>query len=252
MKALPTLMLFELRQMFSQRRFLFIALLLAVPPGLMALLRAYETSPPEKEAWAIIFFFLYPGSIVILLSLLYGSSLVQAELEGKTLTYMFVRPVPRWMILLGRYLGFVSGIAVLTTLSIVISVVIAKPTGAESLLPALVQASLAATLAYSAIFLALGVLNPRRALVLGIAYAMLLETLMSLMPAVINNFTVTYYVRTMIDSSMELDLPVQVSQVVGDLSVMSSWGVLLGVAAGFFALAATLVTLREYHIHEQG
>jgi hypothetical protein len=51
--------------------------------------------------------------------------------------------------------------------------------------------------AYAAIYLLLGVLLPRRAMVVAVAYTLILELVISFVPAVINKITVQYRLRAL-------------------------------------------------------
>jgi hypothetical protein len=43
---------------------------------------------------------------VPVLGVFYGTSLIADEVEDKTITYLFTRPIPRGAILLGKYLAY--------------------------------------------------------------------------------------------------------------------------------------------------
>ena len=52
-----------------------------------------------------MFWWLYIRFIVPVLGVFYGTSLIADEVEDKTITYLFTRPVPRSAVLLGKYAG---------------------------------------------------------------------------------------------------------------------------------------------------
>ena len=49
---------------------------------------------------------LYIRFIVPVLGVFYGTALMADEVEDKTLTYLFTRPIPRGAVLLGKYLAY--------------------------------------------------------------------------------------------------------------------------------------------------
>ena len=49
---------------------------------------------------------LYLRFIVPALGLFYGTSLIADEVEDKTITYLFTRPIARGAIVLGKYLAY--------------------------------------------------------------------------------------------------------------------------------------------------
>ena len=48
----------------------------------------------------------YLRFIVPVLGVFYGTSLIADEVEDKTITYLFTRPIPRGAVLLGKYLAY--------------------------------------------------------------------------------------------------------------------------------------------------
>ena len=61
--------------------------------------------------------------------------------------------------------------------------------------------------AYAAIFLLLGVINPRRAVVLAVVYSLVFELIISFVPAVINKLTVQYRLRALLVDWCDMELP---------------------------------------------
>ena len=49
---------------------------------------------------------LYIRFIVPVLGVFYGTSLIADEVDDKTITYLFTRPIPRGAVLLGKYLAY--------------------------------------------------------------------------------------------------------------------------------------------------
>ena len=51
---------------------------------------------------------LYIRFIVPVLGVFYGTSLIADEVDDKTITYLFTRPIPRGAVLLGKYLAYLA------------------------------------------------------------------------------------------------------------------------------------------------
>ena len=51
---------------------------------------------------------LYIRFIVPVLGVFYGTSLIADEVDDKTITYLFTRPIPRSAVLLGKYLAYLA------------------------------------------------------------------------------------------------------------------------------------------------
>ena len=50
----------------------------------------------------------YLRFIVPVLGVFYGTSLMADEVEDKTITYLFTRPIPRGAVLVGKYLAYLG------------------------------------------------------------------------------------------------------------------------------------------------
>lgn len=239
----------QFRQILAGRK-AWVALLLLAMPALLSLLvvTAGEWRESDVELWAqaVYLFALYPQSTCLLLALLYGVSLVAAELDGKTLTYLFTRPVAKWRILVGKYLAVVGSLAFLSVLSLGASwVVLGAPGGLRFLLGQALAAA-GAVVAYTAIFTLVGVLFRTRTLVIGIIYAVTVEFFLSFVPALVSAASVTYYLRSMVARTLDVEIPPEVLRVVGDMGLGPSALVVLGIAAGTLAVASWVCARREY------
>ena len=87
-------------------------------------------------------FLLYPQTLCLLLALLYGASIPGSELEGRTLTYLFTRPIARWRVVVGKYLAIVAAMLPPMLGSLVIAwFLLGQPGGAALLTAFLAQAT---------------------------------------------------------------------------------------------------------------
>ena len=50
-----------------------------------------------------------PHALAPLAALLYSAGIIQDEVEDQTLTYLLLRPLPRWALYLGQVAGHVRG-----------------------------------------------------------------------------------------------------------------------------------------------
>ena len=86
--------------------------------------RALEVAGPtifELMVWAFYLRFTVP-----VLGVFYGTSLIADEVEDKTITYLFTRPVSRSAVLFGKYLGYLvcTGLIVLPSVVLVYFIVV--------------------------------------------------------------------------------------------------------------------------------
>ena len=207
------------------------------------------------RAWelvsAIYLFLLYPQLICLLLALLYGASIPGAELEAKTLTYLFTRPIARWRIVVGKYLAIVLAILPPTLVSVAISWWLLGQPGSVTLLWSLELAAAGAVLCYTAIFILFGFLAPRRAMVVALLYGVVFEFLLSFVPAMINTITATYYLRSLVVNVLQLEVPVEIARIVGGATTPAALGTLSATILVALALASWLAARREYVLAEE-
>ena len=72
---------------------------------------------------------LYIRFIVPVLGVFYGTALIADEVEDKTITYLFTRPVPRGAVLIGKYLAYLACTALLVLPSVVLVFFLIVPLG---------------------------------------------------------------------------------------------------------------------------
>ncbi|MEZ6107705.1 MAG: hypothetical protein R3B96_16700 [Pirellulaceae bacterium] len=114
-----------------------------------------------------------------LASLIWSTTVVTAELEGKTWAYSASRPGGRIAIAIGKYLVSCLWTAIVTILAVtgsllVRSVLIGGGNELQTWL-ILVSAGFTATFAYGSVYLLLGAIFQRRAMVAAIVYGLLFE-----------------------------------------------------------------------------
>ncbi len=206
-----------------------------------------------EEAMGIYLFVMYPYLLSMLMTLLYGTSALNAELEGKTITYLFGRRTPRWRILLGKYLALTTLLGAGLMMSLLLSWYFLGLPGGVRMVVALGSAAAGSVVAYTGIFLLLGVLVPKRPMIVGLLYTIFFEGMFSFIPAVVNQFTVTYYLRSLAVRVMgtEFDLPPDVARMVGDASIFETFMGLFCITGVSLLAAGVAGTLKEYVVTEQ-
>lgn len=134
--------------------------------------------------------------ICVLASLVWSTTAVSAELEGKSWQYGSSRPGGRIAIAMGKYLVSCLWTFVVTSLALTGAIAvqaILAPSGAEvRTWFVLVSCAFAGSLAYGAVFLLLGTIFNRRAMVAGIVYGVVFELILASLPALVKYLTVRY------------------------------------------------------------
>jgi ABC-2 type transport system permease protein len=255
-RALAALFVLALRQLAHGRRLLVLALLFALPGVLAAAVSLASRTPPEPAALEFAFAFnLIPHALAPLAALLYAAGVIRDEAEEQTLTYLLMRPVPRWALYVVKLAAalLVSCLltAVFTALTFAVIAATASEPVAEGLLGRALTTAGALALAqvgYGALFGAAGLVT-RRALLAGVAYIVLFEGLLASFDTVARRLTVMYYFRVLIvrwlgtehARAWQLDLATA-PEAASCVLVLLSTGLVLTV------LAALLFTVREFRM----
>ncbi len=251
--AVAALFVLTLRQNLRGRRLLVLSLLFLLPVVLAGVLKFVPYPPaPEAVEFALIFN-LIPHALAPLTALLYAAGAIQDEVEEQTLTYLLIRPLPRWALYATRIVAAWLTTTVLTVLfttvaltviywdtSILWGNVLPRRAATVAALMALAQAG------YCALFGLLGLLT-RRSLIAGIAYIVAFEGLLANFDAVVRRLTVTYYFRVL--SLRWLESPGSKEWSTGDLAATrlapwsEEWSLKLATAPSANECVLTLLTV---------
>jgi ABC-2 type transport system permease protein len=256
--ALAALFVMTLRQNLRGRRLLVLSLLFLLPVILAGAVKlAPFPPPPDVLAFAFVFN-LIPHSLAPLTALLYAAGAIQDEVEEQTLTYLLLRPLPRWALYVTRLAAAWLTTSALTGLFMTLTMIVVYWNTPElwgDVIPrraAIVAGILAlAQLGYCSLFGLIGLFT-RRALFAGLAYIVAIEGLLSNFDAVIRRLTVTYYYRVLLLhwlGPLRSDLVKEWSL---DLSTAPSADecllTLLAVSVLFVLLGAVLMSQREFRM----
>jgi ABC-2 type transport system permease protein len=211
--ALATLFLFTLRQHLRGRRLLVLAFLYLLPLGLVILVRSVEAHTSAAGLEMNVLFMLIPHTLVPLTALLYGTGMIHDEIEDQTLTYLLVRPLPKWGIYATKLLAVMlltMALATFFTVLTYVAVFWGEPNLWGEIVPrrALYVAGITclALVAYCSLFGCLSFLT-RWPLVVGIGYIALFEGLLANIDFAVRRLTVNYYFRVMVQDWVGRTLP---------------------------------------------
>ncbi len=254
--------------MLWSRRSVFLGILLGGPVILALLIRvlvattfgAFRINGSAVGGDAIfgmMIWLLYIRFILPILGVFYGTALIADEVEDKTITYLFTRPIPRSAVLLGKYLAYLACTVLLVLPSVVLVFFFIVPMGGGSIgaaFPALAAdlAMLAVGLtAYGAVFSFVGA-RVKRPLVVGLVFAFGWEQAVLLFPGYLKRITVAYYLQALVKHEMPQDSAVsmllQVFHEVPSLTTsLISLAVIVGVSLW---LAGRVVEQREYVLEQ--
>jgi len=206
-------------QMLWSRRSVFLALLLGGPVVLAAAIRIVTAT---TELWRLsingariggpalfgmIMWLLYIRFIIPILGVFYGTALIADEVEDRTITYLFTRPIRRGAVLVGKYLAYLVCTILLVLPSVIVVFFLIVPLGGGSIgssFPTLLAdlgMLIVGLVAYGAVFAWVGAWL-RRPLVIGLVFAFGWEPAVLLFPGYLKRLTVSYYLQALVPHSM--------------------------------------------------
>jgi ABC-2 type transport system permease protein len=212
----------SLAQMLWSRRSIFLGLLVGGPVLLSAIVRIVWLLAPQATLringaevsgpaiFGLMIWLLYIRFIVPVLGVFYGTALIADEVDDKTITYLFTRPIPRGAVVIGKYLAYLACTVLLILPSVVLVYFLIVPLGRGGIgasFPSLVTdlAMLAIGLAaYGALFAAVGA-RLKRPLVIGLVFAFGWEPAVLLFPGYLKRLTVGYYLQALVPHAMPDD-----------------------------------------------
>ena len=224
-RAVPGVVSYELARSMTPSRWAMFLLMVCIPTAL--LIAVSQLTPNEAKytvnvsqlpdgkttirdetnlAFCMLVYLLIPQVMTMLGMLVLASPIVHSELEGQTWIYALARHAGRRSLLLGKYL-----VAVLwTSTAGILAVSLATPflplqNPAQLWLTASLLCLLA-SLAYGALFALIGVVMQKRVMVISFVYALVAEGVLAWIPAVINQFTIAYRLRSILFRWLDLSV----------------------------------------------
>src|SRR5687767_13721058 len=206
----------SLGEMLWSRRTVFMALVVGLPVVLALIVRVLtELTSPTLRAnnvaidgpmiFGLMIWALYIRFSVPVLAVFYGTSLIADEVEDKTITYLFARPVRRGAVFLGKYFAYLlcTTLVVLPGVMVVYFLLVPLREIPASFVWLLTDLGILAAgiAAYGALFGLVGAVL-KRPLVVGLVFAFGWEQLAMLMPGYLRRFTVAYYLQALVPHAM--------------------------------------------------
>lgn len=197
----------------------------------------------RQDVGALMLYSLLPEAVCMLGLLVTMCPVVADELERGTWVHVAVRPGGRRSLLIGTWLAAVVWTSTVALLALALVLASDVISGERSLAGPFAALVLLSCIGRGALFALPAVIIPKKALVASVGVAIVVEYLAGLIPAVVNQFTVSLRLRTLLVAWMgwrqnmipELQLLVdsgrpwqQVAAVLGLAAVLltAAWGIL--------------------------
>ncbi len=254
LSGLGTLFWLTLRQHARGMRLGMVCALFLLPTFIAVLVKVASPHVPAQHLEEVLIFYILPHVLVPLTALLYASGMIQDEIEEQTLTYLLVRPLPRWAIYLTKLLATVLICAALAAVFTPISYAALAWGDAEYAgkifpqRPLQVAGLFALSLfAYCSLFGFLS-LFLRRSLVTGVIYIAVFEGLLANIDFAFRHLTVVYYFRVLCARWLELNPRSWRLDLKTAPSAESVVQILVATSLAFAVCAALLFARREFRV----
>jgi ABC-2 type transport system permease protein len=247
------------------------AALFLLPAALGVFVRATGGDVPGvgMEFWLAFMFI--PQGLLPIVGLLYASGMIQDEQEEQTITYLLIRPIPKWALYAMKWLATLTTTVTLTALftALTYAVIYAGSAFSVSFVAGRCMKAAAihamAVIAYCSLFGLMSLLT-KRTLIAGFMYAVIFEGLLANFPLSVRLITVIYYARIAAYRALGFtevlsrfghrDIAAQVwgidvrndPELAEYPQVRTCVMVLLGASVVFTALAAFLCSRKEFHV----
>jgi ABC-type transport system involved in multi-copper enzyme maturation permease subunit len=250
-------------QMLWSRRTIFMGLVVGLPVLMAAVVRLLvELGAPVFQVnrmpvsgsvvfglmiWAFFIRFSVP-----VLALFYGTALIADEVEDRTITYLFTRPIPRGSILVGKYLAYLVSTIFVVLPAVVLVWLLIVPVGGslgQSFPDLATDLGLLALglVVYGAVFALAGAVL-KRPLLVGLLFVFGWEVLVLALPGDFKCLTVAYYLQGLVPHALPNDSPLALVQMIfrETRAVGTSLGTMAAITVVSLWLAARVVAGREY------
>jgi ABC-type transport system involved in multi-copper enzyme maturation permease subunit len=195
----------------------------------------------------------YLQFLVLILALFFGTSVVSEELEGKTLTYLTTRPLPKSSLILGKYAAYTLLAVLMTAVSVVIAFLILNLRGLLDLsLYKLLFKDLAVlalgVMCYTAFFTLIGTFM-KRSIMFGLIFCFGWETVIQYFPGSTQRFAIAHYLKSLLPAQNSGRFSFLMFRLEPTSPAMAVLMLLL-LTAAFLLIACLVFSLKEYVLDE--
>ena len=257
----------SLGEMLWSRRTIFMGLVVGLPV-LMALvvrlfnlagasgLRVNNLAVDGPAIFGLMIWAFFVKFSVPVLGVFYGTSLVADEVEDKTITYLFTRPIAREAVLIGKYLAYLACTIFVVLPAIVLVWILVIPMGGSlgaNFLDLVKDLGIVAVglAVYGAVFAFIGAYF-KRPLLIGLVFIFGWEQTIVAFPGSFKLFSVAYYLQGLVPHAMPNDSFASMMQALfrETPTLTSSLGWLAIILVVFLSAAARIVARREYVLEQ--
>ncbi|MCA9061931.1 MAG: hypothetical protein KDA96_02700 [Planctomycetaceae bacterium] len=260
-------LLFELRRSVTVTRVMWWIVLASLPILVTVLLRfgtemdeAIRSGRMPAEAvnstWSVLYYVIVTCVSCTLGVFLNTAPAVATELEQHSWVYMATRPNGiRWL-LFGKYTIGVLWAATAAIAGLSVSVFLCEAPESWLIWRTLTVLCILSSLCYGAIYLMIGAIMPKRAMVLCVVYTIFVEIVLGLIPAVVNRLTIQYRLRSLFVNWAPLNQDIRNQPFFGHVfdEKSAAWQIawLMGLMILFLAAAQVVAHRKEFTQASEG
>lgn len=226
-----------LRQLVTRGRLFALFLVGAAVAGVSVAVGAADNRSDPLETGVRLISDLGFTTLVPIVALVFASAALGDMREDGTLVYLWLRPMDRWPIVVGAWLAALTVSLPLTLVPLTVSSIVVD--GGGELVGAAVLAGTVGVIAYSALFVLVGLLL-KNSIVWGLGYILIWEGIVAAFGSFAAKLAIRGYTRSIITAITEIDLDL------GDLSLAA--GVAVPLAASVVALVLASIRLRSMDV----
>ena len=226
-----------LRQLVTRGRLFALSLVGAAVAGVSVAVGAADNRSDPLETGVRLISDLGFTTLVPIVALVFASAALGDMREDGTLVYLWLRPMDRWPIVVGAWLAALTVSLPLTLVPLTVSSIAVD--GGGELVGAAVLAGTVGVIAYSALFVLVGLLL-KNSIVWGLGYILIWEGIVAAFGSFAAKLAIRGYTRSIITAITEIDLDL------GDLSLAA--GVAVPLAASVVALVLASIRLRSMDV----
>jgi ABC-2 type transport system permease protein len=193
---------------------------------------------------------------VPVLGIFYGTALIADEVEDKTITYLFSRPIPRGAVMAGKYLAYLVCTSLVVLPSVMLVYLLIVPIGGHlgaAFIPLLKDLALLGIglAVYGALFAFVGAWF-RRPLLVGLIFVFAWEQAALAFPGYLKKFTIAYYLQALVPHAMPQETAFSLVQAIfrDTPSAAAALFWLAAIWAIFLFFAIRVVERREYVLEQ--
>jgi len=257
----------SLGEMLWSRRTVFMGLVVGVPVLLALVIRLFDLVGATgvrvnnmvvdgPAVFGLIIWAFFLKFSIPVLGVFYGTSLIADEVEDKTITYLFSRPITRESVLLGKYLAYLACTMLVVLPSIILVWMLVIPMGGSlgaNFIDLVKDLGIVAIglAVYGAVFAFIGA-QFKRPLLVGLVFVFGWEQAILMFPGSFKLFSVAYYLQGLVPHAMPNDGMVSMVQALfrETPSLFLSLVALAFITVVFLSVSASIVAKREYVLEQ--